>query len=236
MFAFSRDPGTDGIGVAVTSAALDLSDARPSARDAAAARVARAIGAPVALVQQVHGADVVEVSAGDVAGAAGGLLDLTSHRADGLVTASAGVALTVRVADCVPVLLADAAAGVVGAVHAGRVGILAGAVAATVAGLHGLGAHRLAALVGPHVCRRCYEVPADMAAAFAAATGVAPATTTWGTPAIDLGAAVRRQLGDLGVADVVDVGGCTREDPRLHSARRDGAASGRLAALVWRHA
>ena len=57
-------------------------------------------------------------------------------------------------------------------------------------------------------------------------------TTSWGTPALDLGAGVRAQLERAGV-EVVDVGGCTREDASLHSYRRDGAAAGRFAGLVW---
>jgi copper oxidase (laccase) domain-containing protein len=59
------------------------------------------------------------------------------------------------------------------------------------------------------------------------------ATTRWGTPALDLGAGVLAQLTDAGVP-AVEVGGCTREDGTLHSHRRDGAAAGRLAGVVWR--
>jgi copper oxidase (laccase) domain-containing protein len=71
-----------------------------------------------------------------------------------------------------------------------------------------------------------------MRAEVSALVPAAYAETTWGTPALDIGAGVRAQLAAAGV-EVVDVGGCTREDPRLHSHRRDGAAAGRLAALVW---
>ena len=59
----------------------------------------------------------------------------------------------------------------------------------------------------------------------------AVATTTWGTPALDLGAGVRAQLDDLGVT-VVDVSRCTRESDDLYSYRRDGARAGRLAGLI----
>ena len=58
------------------------------------------------------------------------------------------------------------------------------------------------------------------------------AETSWGTPALDIGAGVRAQLERAGV-EVVDVGGCTREESSLHSYRRDGADAGRFAGLVW---
>ena len=78
---------------------------------------------------------------------------------DALVTAEPGTVLMVRVADCVPVLLADAGRGVVAAVHAGRPGLAAGVVPAAVAAMRALGADRVTAWVGPHVCGACYEVP-----------------------------------------------------------------------------
>ncbi len=74
-----------------------------------------------------------------------------------------------------------------------------------------------------------------MRAEIAAVVPATRATTSWGTPALDLGAGVRAQLADAGVP-VVEVGGCTREDDTLHSYRRDGAAAGRLAGVVWRMA
>jgi copper oxidase (laccase) domain-containing protein len=61
----------------------------------------------------------------------------------------------------------------------------------------------------------------------------AVATTSWGTPSLDIGAGVRAQLERLGV-EVVDVAGCTRESEELFSYRRDGARAGRFAGLVRR--
>jgi YfiH family protein len=152
--------------------------------------------------------------------------------ADALVTDLAGVALVVRVADCVPVLLADVERGVVGAAHAGRPGLVAGVVSATVAALRDLGAERLTAWVGPHVCGACYEVPEQMRADVAAVVPEAYAETSWGTPSVDVGAGVRAQLAAAGV-EVVDASRCTREDEDLYSYRRQGVESGRLAGLVW---
>nr|NLI49548.1 polyphenol oxidase family protein [Propionibacterium sp.] len=232
MFSYLRDPGADGVGVAFTSAEEDLSDAAPpAARAAAFGRLAVALGVPVAVVRQVHGDRVLDVDAVPAA-PSGGLLDLTAVEADALVTGVRGLGLAVRVADCVPVLFADAAAGLVGAAHAGRAGLLRGVLAATVAVLRARGASRLTAWVGPHICAACYEVPADMAADFAAATGVAAAVTRWGTPGIDLGAAARRQLAALGVPHASHEA-CTFHDAGLHSHRRDAACAGRLAGVVW---
>jgi len=63
------------------------------------------------------------------------------------------------------------------------------------------------------------------------AVPAARATTSWGTPSLDLGAGVRAQLEADGVR-VVEVGGCTRESPDLYSHRRDGAGAGRQAGVV----
>lgn len=152
--------------------------------------------------------------------------------ADGLVTTLPGVVLLVRVADCVPLLLADPERGVVGAAHAGRPGLVAGVVPRTVARMRELGAERVLAWVGPHVCGSCYEVPAQMREEVAAVVPEAYAETSWGTPAVDVGAGVVAQLVAEGV-DVVDASRCTIEDEDLFSYRRQGTASGRFGGLVW---
>ncbi len=177
---------------------------------------------PVALMRQVHGADVAVVDAPVE----------PLPEADSLVTTRPGLLLVVRAADCVPVLLADAERGVVGAAHAGRPGLAAGVVPGAVAAMRDLGARRLTAWVGPHVCGRCYEVPAAMRDEVSTLVPQARAETSWGTPALDLGAGVRAQLEAEGI-EVVDGSRCTREDEDLFSYRRQGAESGRLAGLVW---
>lgn len=214
--------------VAFTDGGLDLAekpDTDPADLAGELARLEEACGTGVVRMTQVHGADVALVDERpDVPPAA-----------DGLVTTRTGLALVARAADCVPVLLADPAAGVIAAVHAGRPGLVAGVVPAAVRRMHDLGATAVRAWVGPHVCGRCYEVPAPMREDVAARVPESWAETSWGTPALDIGAGVRAQLDRLG-ADHVSVGGCTREDERLWSYRRDGAAAGRLGGLVWRHA
>lgn len=178
----------------------------------------------VAYLQQVHGNDVVVV---DEASAE----NWPPPRADALVTVQRRVTLMVRAADCVPVLLADESGAVVGAAHSGRQGLVAGVVPATVAAMRALGAGRLTAWVGPAVCGRCYEVPQQMQDDVAALEPASRATTSWGTPALDVGAGVRAQLQRDGV-EVVDLSTCTRESPDLFSYRRDGRESGRQAGVI----
>ena len=229
MYRFFRDPGADGVGVAFTSAEIDLGDRQDAAHRAAAfARVSAALGVPIAVVRQVHGADVCVVEA---APAASGLIDLTATKADALVTTQLGIGLAVRVADCVPILLADAAGTVAAAVHAGREGLLAGVIGAAVAAVRARTDAALQAWVGPHICGACYEVPDAMATDAAARLGVGVPTTRWGTLGIDLGGAARHQLEGFGVA-VAEVGECTLTAEHLHSHRRNPAA-GRLAGIVW---
>ena len=184
-------------------------------------------GASVADLHQVHGA-VVDVVDSPEDGTLG---ERQRPDADAVVTTRPDVVLMVRAADCVPVLLADPVAGVIGAAHSGRPGLAAGVVPATVAAMREHGAADITAWIGPHVCGGCYEVPAEMRDEVGALAPAAVATTTWGTPALDLGAGVRAQLDDLGVT-VVDVSRCTRESDDLYSYRRDGARAGRLAGLV----
>lgn len=181
----------------------------------------------VVRMSQVHGNRVSVVSARP------GAIPV----ADGLVTGTPELGLLVRVADCVPVVLADPEAGIVGVAHAGRPGLTAGIVAATVAELRSAGAREVVAWLGPRVCGRCYEVPDQMRSEVADVAAAAWSTTSWGTPALDIGAGVASQLRELDV-DVIDLMAadstwCTRENTDLFSYRRQGQQSGRLGGLVW---
>jgi len=150
--------------------------------------------------------------------------------ADALVTRHTDLALAVLVADCTPVLLADAGTGVAAAVHAGRPGMVAGIVGRALDAMADLGARTVSAVVGPSVCGRCYEVPSAMRDEAASVTPVS-ATVSWtGTAAIDVAAGVVDQLRARAVA-VRWVPGCTRESADLYSYRRDGR-TGRFAGVV----
>ncbi|OIJ25930.1 polyphenol oxidase family protein [Nocardioides luteus] len=175
-------------------------------------------GAPFADLYQVHGNAVADAECG------------TRPEADGIVTTERDLVLLVRTADCVPVLFADEAAGVIGAAHAGRKGMAVGVVPATIARMRALGATRIMAWVGPHVCGKCYEVPAELQEEIAAIEPATRATTSWGTPSLDVGAGVLAQLAREGV-ETVDASRCTRESEDLYSYRRDGAGMS-LGALI----
>ncbi len=180
----------------------------------------------VVWMNQVHGADVVEVD--------GPWRDRPVPDVDAIVTAQRGLALAVLTADCVPVLLADPVAGIVGAAHAGRPGMIAGVVPAVLCAMTDLGAEpsRIVARTGPAVCGRCYEVPEAMRAEVAAVEPTAHAETTWGTPAVDVAAGVHAQLARLGVRDRAQSPVCTLESRDHFSYRRD-RTTGRLSGYVW---
>lgn len=149
---------------------------------------------------------------------------------DGIVTTRSGLALAVLVADCTPVLLADPVAGVVGAVHAGRPGMMAHIVDRALDRMTQLGATHPVAIVGPSVCARCYEVPLELREQAAAVTPESRAVSWTGTPAIDVAAGVVAQLHARDVPSTW-VPGCTRESDRLFSYRRDHGA-GRFAGVI----
>jgi len=137
-------------------------------------------------------------------------------------------------ADCVPVLMGDARAGVIGACHAGRVGAANGVVLRTLEAMLAKGARAgdISVLLGPAVSGSNYEVPEEMAADVEARLPGSRTTTPAGTPALDLRAGIARQLVDAGVTAIDVDRRCTVADTALFSHRRD-APTGRLASLVW---
>ncbi len=199
----------------------------PAAVAANRYRLAAAIGLAdrVVWMNQVHG-DRVEVVDGP--------RDSAVDDTDALVTNTPRLALAVVTADCVPVLMADARAGVAAAVHAGRVGAQRGVVTRAVEAMLGFGAQidDISVLLGPAVSGRNYEVPAAMADEVEAALPGSRTTTAAGTPGLDLRAGIACQLRDLGVTSIDIDPRCTVADPSLFSHRR-GAPTGRLATLVW---
>lgn len=232
-FTGRPDPGTvpaPAIGVAGS-----LSHRRPHrpgrlAADRAAAAAQMELDVEdLHLMQQVHGADVGIVGAGTTRGS-------EIRQVDALVTREPGRALAVLVADCVPVLLASAD-GPVAAVHAGRRGVELGVVQAALAALEDLdaGVTSLTVAIGPAIGGCCYEVPERMRDEIGQAHPVAVGETTWGTPSLDLPAAVAELLRRAGVVRVLRAGGCTRCDGagRWFSHRAD-PGTGRQAGVVVR--
>lgn len=183
---------------------------------------ARALGGRAALMHQVHGSTVAVADPDAV------------PRADALILDRPGIAAVVRVADCTPIVLASPDRPLAAVVHAGRAGMAHGVVTETVHELRSRGAQRLEAWVGPRACGACYEVPQEMADEVATREPAARSTTRQGTAGLDIGAGVVAQLQR---ADVVvhDLGGCTIEDDRFWSHRRQAEAAGRFGALVIVH-
>lgn len=193
-------------------------------------RVCGELGFPtdaVALLDQVHGADVLRVERG-----AGPLTTLGA--ADAAWTDRPGVLLAVRVADCVPVLLAGE--GVVAVAHAGWRGTASGVVGALLAALAaaGFAPERLQAAIGPCISGAAYEVGDEVVAGLRAA-GVPDdhfLIPSRPRPHVDLRRAVAAQLRAAGVPEPWVDPRCTATDPALYSHRRDGLGAGRFAGVV----
>jgi YfiH family protein len=179
-------------------------------------------------MQQVHRADVF-VAKGRPS---------SKPEADIAVTDDPSIALSVRVADCVPVLLADRHTGAVAAIHAGWKGSAAGAVVVAIEALELFYLTKpgdIIAAVGPSIGPCCYEVGTELVDRFASH----PEATTWFTrdakPHLDLWRATRDQLTRAGVQpEHIHVAAlCTFDHPTLfHSYRRDATAAGRLVAAI----
>ena len=213
-------------------------------------RLASAVGVagPIYVARQVHGAAVAVVRAGDDPAA------IAATEADALCSDDARVALGVFVADCVPALIVDPRSGAVAAIHAGWRGTVAGVLPAAVRALaHRFGARPgdLRVALGPSIGRCCFEVGAEVVAAFASALGGAPDAPATGAAGVvhvsprgvpdkwhvDLRLANRLLLERAGVApDAIDVAAdCTHCDrPRFYSYRRDNASTGQHMGVVVR--
>jgi YfiH family protein len=165
-------------------------------------------------VHQVHSADVVE---------AGDWPDDARPHADALVTDRQGTLLGILTADCAPILLADAEAGVIGAAHAGWRGAVAGVAASTIAAMEKLGARRdrIAAAVGPCIAQRNYEVDHDFAERLGEDNARFFTDGPAGKPHFDLESFVVASLAAAGITRIEALGLDTYADPaRFFSYRR----------------
>jgi YfiH family protein len=230
-FSTRRADGRDG---------FDLG--RAEAHDAQWAARRRRFGAAVgiadnepAILRQVHGSSVVRAGAElvDPPPLADGVLALRADRPR--------VAPAVRIADCVPILLAAPDGSALAAVHAGWRGTAQRIVGRAVQQFERLGlrAGELTAAVGPAIGACCYEVDDEVASAVAIASGsatdaLAPPGPS-GRPMLDLRRANRLQLLEAGLGrDSVHIAPwCTACTPEwFYSYRRDGAGTGRLMACI----
>lgn len=151
--------------------------------------------------------------------------------ADAAVTATPGCAIAVRTADCCPVVVAGP--GAVAVIHAGWRGLRAGVVDRAVETLGLLTSGPLSAHLGPCIRPGCYEFAGEERDEVISALGAeVAATTTWGTPALDLPRGVSMALARAGVTDMTDAAGCTACDTRWYSHRARGEAE-RFATVAW---
>jgi polyphenol oxidase len=218
---FTRDGGvSDGIyaslngGVGSDDAAAQVAENR--------ARMAAALGvAPDCLLtaHQIHSPDVVTIERP--------WAPAERPRADAIVTRTPGLAIGVTTADCGPVLLADVAAGVIGAAHAGWRGAATGVLEATIAAMERCGADRarMVAALGPMIRQPNYEVGPEFVTRFTADDG---ANERFFRPSsrkdhalFDLPGYIAARLAGAGVRKVEDLGHCTYADAaRFFSYRR----------------
>lgn len=196
------------------------------AHNRAALAVALALPAAPRWLRQVHGVDVAD---GDAAGA-GEIV------ADACVMRLGPAPAVVLTADCLPLLIASRDGAAYAAVHAGWRGLAAGVIEASVRAL--AGSADLQVWLGPAIGPEAYEIGPDVRAALLAADAGAADCFARGRADrwhADLYALARRRLRALGIDHIAGGQYCTLRDPvRFHSHRRDGAASGRMATLIWR--
>lgn len=230
---FTTRNGGASTGAAAT---FDVGVAQPSADELTGAvgrnraRLRAVLPSDPVWLAQVHGRDVVVVD-----GANADALRASPPRADAAVTRTAGIALTVRTADCLPVLLADRAGAVVGVAHAGWRGLVAGVLEATIAAM-AVPAAEIVAWIGPAIGPRAFEVGADVRDAFRADDAESVrhfATLRADKWLADLPGLAQRRLAAAGVAHVARDGSCTFNEPaRFFSYRRD-RRGGRMALVAW---
>lgn len=184
-------------------------------------------------LSQVHGT-IVHIADGSIEPKV-----FRARQGDALVSATPGVAVGARTADCVPVLIGDLHTGAVAAVHAGWRGVLAGVIHTTTHVLQRLTGTEPAtwcAAIGPHIRKCCFEVGNDVAGDFERlSTSADLVDHGFERPHVSLVEFVKAQLAQDGVQapNIDDVGGCTYCDPaRFFSYRRDGARSGRHLAVI----
>lgn len=203
-------------------------------RDALAA----SIGRRVVWMNQTHSTRVALIRGDEAAGADPLELDdsMASIEADGVVIDARdwtdAPAAAVLTADCLPILLSAAGGRIIAAVHAGRRGLLNGIASRAVGLIRSLDPDSaIHAYIAPSICAACYEVPEQMRDEATLTNPATRATTSWGTPSLDLRAGARAVLDAAGCQSITIDPRCTLETLELHSYRRDSGC-GRNASVI----
>lgn len=191
-------------------------------------------GRRVVEVHQVHGGEVVKKRRRDEVAKA---LDVSEKdpKADAIVTDDAACVATVRVADCVPVLMAGADGRVVAAVHAGWRGVVAGVAVNALLAMREMGVGDCVAAIGPCIGYEHFEVGEEVASEFRRVFGArAPIRGgAGGKSYVDLQAAIELQLKAEGVREIEVLRRCTVSEPEhFFSHRRDRGVTGRMAGII----
>ena len=183
------------------------------------ADLALEVGGPVLFMEQIHGDSIAVVD---------------QHTdpipsTDALITQSPGLALAVMVADCIPLLLRNESS--VAAVHVGRRGLVNGISAKVIKTMRSLDSSPITAVVGPAICKNCYELSEDVFFQVTSKYPQAAALSGRGNYTLDL---VGVLIDELRLADIAvqNESSCTIETPTLYSYRRDGV-TGRQVGVIW---
>lgn len=167
-------------------------------------RLSKLVAKPIQVMTQEHGNQVSVIER-----------PISAPVADAMVSCNKEIALAVRVADCLPLLLYSN--NVIAAVHVGRKGLMNQVAVNAVTQMRKLGAKEITGVVGPHICGQCYEVGADI---FTEVTNAYPATFKKQNY-LDLYAGLVSQLPEIKLSNI-DI--CTKENTDYFSYRANGEA------------
>ena len=179
-------------------------------------------------LHQVHGREIVVLRRGDA---------LSEPQADALLTEEPEFALSIRTADCAPILIGEKSGRIVAAVHAGWRGVVAGIVPETLAALQRLGipaSHMLLA-IGPCIGVQAFEVGEEVAEQFRTWDQTVISRPSNAKPHVDLSRAVALQARQFGLspAQVDSTDLCSVRDAELFfSHRREAGVTGRMASVI----
>lgn len=232
---FTREGGVSEGPFASLNCSPDVGDRAEHVRENLA-RVAQALGLAserIYTAAQVHDRGVLVLDGSESASA------VARTAADAIVSSAASTGCGVRTADCVPILLADPAAGRVAAVHAGWRGVVREVIANAVEHMVTLGSQRAALLaaIGPHIGPSAFEVGDEVALELSRASSAEGAVqrAPSGKAHVDLARIVQAQLWAAGLSreHIEQLPGCTHGDAtRYFSYRRDGQRSGRMLSVI----